>query len=127
MKRRSNAREVVQLMEELREAREHQTAASNVLHGTHTELYEGESDMPAYLACHSTSNHRLPGTLQMVFVIALLSCLVVSGPNAVVSIAGAATTAPRAAAKDAHKTVSLPHVYLMRGLMNVFSAWISWR
>ena len=121
MKRRSNAREVVQLREELREAREHQTAASNVLHGTHTELYEGESDMHAYLACHSTSSHRLPRTLQMVFVIALLSCLIVSGPNAAVSIAGAATAAPRAAAKDAHKTVSLPHVYLMRGLMNVFS------
>ena len=47
MKRRSNAREVVQLREELREAREHQTAASNVLHGTHTELYEGESAMHA--------------------------------------------------------------------------------
>ena len=77
--------------------------------------------MHAYLACHSTSSHRLPRTLQMVFVIALLSCLIVSGPNAVVSIAGAATAAPRAAAKDAHKTVSLPHVYLMRGLMNVFS------
>lgn len=121
MKRRSNAREVVQLREELREAREHQTAASNVLHGTHTELYEGESDMHAYLACHSSSSHRLPRTLQMVFVIALLSCLIVSGPNAAVSIAGAATAAPRAAAKDARKTVSLPHVYLMRGLMNVFS------
>ena len=58
---------------------------------------------------------------QMAFAIGLVSCLIVSGPNAVVSIAGAATAAPRAAAKDAHKTVSLPHVYLTRGLMNVFS------
>jgi hypothetical protein len=58
---------------------------------------------------------------QIAFAIGLLSCLIMTGPNAVVSIAGAATAAPRAAAKDAHKTVSLPHVYLMRGLMNVFS------
>ena len=77
--------------------------------------------MHAYLARPSTSSHIFRRTLQMAFAIGLLSCLIVSGPNAVVSIAGAATAAPRAAAKDAHKTVSLSHVYLMRGLMNVFS------
>jgi hypothetical protein len=58
---------------------------------------------------------------QIAFAIALLSCLIASGPNAFVSIAGAATAAPRAAAKDAHQTASLAHAYLMRGLMNVFS------
>jgi hypothetical protein len=58
---------------------------------------------------------------QIAFAIGLLSCLIMSDPNAVVSTAGAATAAPRAAAKDARETASLPHVYLMRGLMNVFS------
>jgi hypothetical protein len=57
----------------------------------------------------------------MAFAIGLLGCLIMSGPNAVVSTAGAAPAAPRAAANDAHKTVSPPHAYLMRGLMNVFS------
>ena len=37
---------------------------------------------------------------QIAFAIGLLSCLIMTGPNAVVSIAGAATAAPRAAAKD---------------------------
>ena len=77
--------------------------------------------MHAYLARHSTISHILARTLQMAFAIGLLSCLIISGPNAVVSTAGDAAAAPRAAAKDAHKTVSLAHVYLMRGLMNVFS------
>src|SRR5262245_64821819 len=54
-------------------------------------------------------------------IIGLLSCLIISGPNAVVGIAGAAPAAPRAAAKDAHKEAGPPHIYLMRGLMNVFS------
>jgi hypothetical protein len=51
----------------------------------------------------------------------LLSCLVMSFPDAVVGPAGAATAAPRAATKAAQKTASLAHAYLMRGLMNVFS------
>ena len=58
---------------------------------------------------------------QIAFAIGLLSCLMMTGPNAVVSTTSAATAAPRAAAKDAHNTASLPHAYLMRGLMNVFS------
>ena len=87
----------------------------------HTRSYTKGSRMHAYLARHSASGQLLPRTLQMAFAIGLLSCLIISGPNAVVSTAGAATAAPRAAAKDAHKTVSLAHVYLMRGLMNVFS------
>jgi hypothetical protein len=45
----------------------------------------------------------------------------VSGPKAVVSTASAATAAERAAAKHAHDTAVVAHVYLMRGLMNVFS------
>jgi len=77
--------------------------------------------MHVYLARHSTSNYILPRTLQMAFAIGLLSCLIVIGPNAVVSTAGTATAAPRAAAKDAPVTARLAHVYLMRGLMNVFS------
>ena len=77
--------------------------------------------MHAYLARHSVSSPILPRTLQMAFAIALLSCLVVSGPNAVVRTARAATAVPRAAAKGAHEKVGLPHVYLMRGLKNVFS------
>jgi hypothetical protein len=71
--------------------------------------------MHTYLARHSTSRRILLRALQMAFAIGLLSCLIVSGPNAVVSTAGAAPAAPRAAA------VSPPHAYLMRGLMNVFS------
>src|SRR5690242_3771471 len=58
---------------------------------------------------------------QIAFAIALSSCLIASGPDAVVSIARAATAAPRAAAKEARQTASLAHAYLMRGLMNVFS------
>lgn len=58
---------------------------------------------------------------QIAFAIGLLGYLIVSGPNAVVGTAGVATAAPRAAAKDVHQTASLAHVYLMRGLMNVFS------
>jgi len=77
--------------------------------------------MHAYLARHSTSGPVLPRTLQLAFAVGLFSCLIMGGPNAVVGTAGAATAAPRAAAKDAHKTVSPPHAYLMRGLMNVFS------
>jgi hypothetical protein len=77
--------------------------------------------MHAYLARHSTSRHIRPRTLQMAFAIGLLSCLTMSGPDAVVGTAGTATAAPRAAAKDARKTTSLAHAYLMRGLMNVFS------
>ena len=78
------------------------------------------TDMHAYLARHSTSSHILR-TLRMALAIGLLSCLLISGPNAVVSTAGAANSAPRVAAKGAHEMVSHPHVYLMRGLMNVFS------
>ena len=77
--------------------------------------------MHAYLACDSTSSHRLPRTLKNGVAVALLSGLIVGGSTAVVSTASVATAAPRAAAKDAQKTASLPHVYLMRGLMNVFS------
>ena len=76
--------------------------------------------MHAYLARHSASP-TLPRPLQTAFAIGLLSCLIMSGPNAAVGTAGAATAAPRAAAKDTHKTVSPSHAYLMRGLMNVFS------
>jgi hypothetical protein len=86
------------------------------------------SRMHTYLARHSTSRGILPRALQMALAIGLLSCLIVSGPNAVVSTAGAAPASPRAPANDAHKTVSPPHAYLMRGLMNVFRLeWISWR
>ena len=77
--------------------------------------------MHAYLARHSTSGPVLPRTLQLAFAVGLFSCLIMGGPNAVVGTAGAATAAPRAAAKAAHKTASLAHAYLMRGLMNVFS------
>jgi len=77
--------------------------------------------MHAYLARHSTSGPVLPRTLQLAFAVGLFSCLIMGGPNAVVGTAGAATAAPRAAAKGAHKTASLAHAYLMRGLMNVFS------
>jgi hypothetical protein len=87
----------------------------------HTRSYTKGSHMHAYLGRPSTSRHILPRTLQMAFAIGLLSCLIMSGPNAVLSTAGAATAAPRAAVKDAHKTATLAHVYLMRGLMNVFS------
>ena len=69
--------------------------------------YTKGSRMHTYLARHSAScSPMLPRTLQMAFAIGLLSCLIMSGPNAVVGTAGAATAAPRAAAKDAHKTVS---------------------
>jgi Thioesterase domain len=78
--------------------------------------------MHTYLARHSAScSPMLPRILQMVFAIGLLSCLIVSVPNAVVGTAGAATAAPRAAAKDAHQIAGPAHAYLMRGLMNVFS------
>ena len=87
----------------------------------HTRSYTKGSHMHAYLGRPSTSRHILPRTLLMAFAIGLLSCLIMSGPNAVLSTAGAATAAPRAAVKDAHKTATLAHVYLMRGLMNVFS------
>ena len=87
----------------------------------HTRSYTKGSHMHAYLGRPSTSRHILPRTLQMAFAIGRLSCLIMSGPNAVLSTAGAATAAPRAAVKDAHKTASLAHAYLMRGLMNVFS------
>src|SRR5581483_2792919 len=86
----------------------------------HTELYEG-SRMHAYLARHLASGPMFPRTLQMAFAFGLLSCLIVSGPNAVVGTAEAATAAPRAATKATQKTASLAHAYLMRGLMNVFS------
>jgi hypothetical protein len=77
--------------------------------------------MHTYLARYSASRSPiLPRTLQMAFAIGLLSCLVMSFPDAVVGRAGAATAAPRAATKAAQKT-SLAHAYLMRGLMNVFS------
>ena len=99
--------------------------SSRPLHRTcfmaRTRSYTKGSRMHAYLARHSVSSPILPRTLQMAFAIALLSCLVVSGPNAVVRTARAATAVPRAAAKGAHEKVGLPHVYLMRGLMNVFS------
>jgi hypothetical protein len=87
----------------------------------HTRSYTKGRRMHPYLARHSTSSPILPRTLQMAFAIGLLSCLTMSGPNAVVSTAGAANAAPRAAAKDAHEKAGLPHAYLMRGLMNVFS------
>lgn len=76
--------------------------------------------MHAYLARHSASDPMLPRTLLMALAIELLSCLIMSAPFAVVGAAGAATAAPKAA-KAAHKTASLAHAYLMRGLMNVFS------
>ena len=75
--------------------------------------------MHAYLARHSTSSHKLPRTLKRAIVVALLSSLVAGA--AVVSAASAATAAEGAAAKHAHETAVLAHVYLMRGLMNVFS------
>ena len=83
--------------------------------------YTKGADMCANLARHSTSSHILPRTLQMAFAIRLLTCLIVGGSAAVAITASAATAAPRAAAKDVHETVGPPHVYLMRGLMNVFS------
>ena len=85
-----------------------------------TRSYTKGSRMHAYLARHSASGPMLPRTLPMAFAIGLFSCLIVSGPNAVVGT-GAATAAPRAATKAAQKTASLAHAYLMRGLMNVFS------
>ena len=69
----------------------------------------------------ASSRTLLPRTLKNGVAVALLSGLIVGGSTAVVSTASVATAAPRTAAKDAQETAVLPHVYLMRGLMNVFS------
>jgi pimeloyl-ACP methyl ester carboxylesterase len=51
--------------------------------------------------------------------IAALCCVVIGGTSTTVTIAAAA--APAKAMKEIHEAASRPHVYLMRGLMNVFS------
>jgi hypothetical protein len=57
--------------------------------------------------------------INRVAAIAALCCVVIGGTSTTVTIAAAA--APAKAMKEIHEAASRPHVYLMRGLMNVFS------
>jgi hypothetical protein len=70
-----------------------------------------------------TSSPRtlLPRALKNAIALAIVSCFIVGASTAAVSAAGAATAAQAKARKDSHEAAPRPHVYLMRGLMNILS------
>ena len=59
--------------------------------------------------------------LKSAIAIGALCCAIAGGFDATVTPAAAAAIAPAKAAKEAHEATPRAHVYLMRGLMNIFS------
>jgi hypothetical protein len=59
--------------------------------------------------------------LKNAVAIGALCCAIAGGSGATATAAAAAAIAPAKAAKELHETAPRAHVYLMRGLMNIFS------
>jgi hypothetical protein len=59
--------------------------------------------------------------LKSAFAIGALCCAIAGGSGATATAAAAAAIAPAKAAKELHEAAPRAHVYLMRGLMNIFS------
>jgi len=72
-------------------------------------------------ALTSSPRSLLAHALKSAIALAIVSCFIAGASTAAVSAAGAATAAPAKARKDSHEAAPRPHVYLMRGLMNIFS------
>ena len=72
-------------------------------------------------ALTSSPRSLLERALKSAIALAIVSCFIVGASTAAVSAAGAATAAQAKARKDFHEAAPRPHVYLMRGLMNIFS------
>ena len=88
---------------------------------THTTVRRSQK-CTASLAYHFSTAVDFHRPLQMVFSNCATNVASLIVPISRQHCPGAATAAPRAAAKDAHTDGrSLSHVHLMRGLMNVFS------
>ena len=72
-------------------------------------------------ALTSSPRSLLARALKSAIALAIVSCFIAGASTAAVSAAGAATAAQARARKDSHEAAPRPHVYLMRGLMNIFS------
>lgn len=60
-------------------------------------------------------------TVRSAVAVAALCCAITAGSGATATSAAAAAVAPVKAAKELHEAAPRAHVYLMRGLMNIFS------